>query len=758
MAHALPLLMIAFVVWLERRGRPRPWWAVTVPAALAAALPLGRLFREPSLVGNGWGLLPFERAGLTAARILVPLGAVAAVACFLWAPRLALVGVAAFLAASTAIVYSTIRDQSRATLARSGVSDRRWLDRAADGPVTYLNTTAFEQETREGRWLDEWLPVWGTEFWNRRFDGVLTLAGALEPAPFFQRHGDSTGAPAASAAVAPGWCSSTRVSCPSAGSSPRAAGSASTARRRRSGSRALSRVCTPTGRPPGSQPSRAGPGAAPSRSRPTRPARLVAGAFEPLPGGGGRIARPALSRTLRGSTTFRAPRAPFRVEVTRRPARASRSGSTGREPLAGRPARRRGGARRVGPVLRRRHAEPAPVDRRLRGRRGGGGRGGHVRPPVAAPGAGPPRRRPRRVLRRPRRLAGSLDRLVGRSPIAPGTTSTAGSSTSRSSRWGCSSPRSCRGRRGRRQRLRGAARARDRVRAARERHPLALSGLRTRRAAADAGRLLERARAARRLRLALGLWRAAQRRIDGTLLVFGSDGDDPPRVLARRRRRSASLVAGWLVPRPQAARVAHRDRARRGRRESPWPPSRSRCPGSRTTCSRIGPRLRRPVCSWLAVVVAGVFVAARGRRLACGLAPAARRRATIVPRGADRRRLSWLGIAGVALHGSGATTSNAAGEHCVQSPESLCLRELRCPARLVARGVGVLRGRAARRHRRGLVRALAPASPRALHAAGHRAAQPRAAGARRDRDRRLPALRRHRRLRRSRDPSQAARR
>jgi hypothetical protein len=188
MAHALPLLLIAFVVWIERGARPRPWWAIAIPAALAAALPLGRLFREPSLLGNGWTLLPFDRAGLTAARILLVAGAVGATALFLLAPRLAVVGVAVFLAASTAVVYSTIRNQSRAVLALSGLRERDWVDQAVHAPVTYLNATAFEPEHSEGRWFEQWVPVWQTEFWNRDALNVLTF-GATEPTPLFQRHG-----------------------------------------------------------------------------------------------------------------------------------------------------------------------------------------------------------------------------------------------------------------------------------------------------------------------------------------------------------------------------------------------------------------------------------------------------------------------------------------------------------------------------------------------------------------------------------------
>ena len=184
MFYVAPLLLLALVVWIER-GAPHPWWAVALPAVLAVALPLGRLFREPSLLGNGWALLPFERAGLTAARVLLVVGAAGASALFLFAPRLALVGVALFLAASTVVVYSTIRNQSRAVLALSGLREKSWL---GAGPAVYVNATNFEQEARVGRWFEEWVPVWETEFWNRSFAGVLSL-GTPEPAPFFQRNG-----------------------------------------------------------------------------------------------------------------------------------------------------------------------------------------------------------------------------------------------------------------------------------------------------------------------------------------------------------------------------------------------------------------------------------------------------------------------------------------------------------------------------------------------------------------------------------------
>jgi hypothetical protein len=318
MAAALPLLLIALVVWVERGAQPRPWWAIALPAALAVALPLGRLFLEPSLLGNGWALLPFERAGLTAARILLAVGAVGAVALFLFAPRLAVVAVAAFLAASTAVVYSTIRKQSRTVLALSGLRDRDWIDDAGAPAVTYLNATVFEQETREGRWFEEWVPVWESEFWNRSALDVLTL-GAPEPTPFFQRSGAldwSTGRVSGGSAdyvlVDPRFPPAGRLI---ASSGRLALYRAARPLRLASATEGMHADGTTTGLAAFSSWTGRGTMVVETNG----PAKLVAGAFAPLPGGGGRVAGTTLTRSLDGSTTFTAPNAPFRVEVRAAP-------------------------------------------------------------------------------------------------------------------------------------------------------------------------------------------------------------------------------------------------------------------------------------------------------------------------------------------------------------------------------------------------------------------------------------------------------
>jgi hypothetical protein len=311
MFYVAPLLLLALVVWIER-GVRQPWWAVAAPAVLVVVLPLGRLFREPSLLGNAWALLPFERAGLTAARVLLVAGAAGAAALVLFAPRLALVGVALFLAVSTVVVYSTIRNQSRAVLALSGLREKSWL---GAGPAVYITATNFEQEARAGRWFEEWVPVWETEFWNRSFAGVLSL-GRPEPAPFFQRNGAldwATGRISGGDGIATAITDARFVP----------AGSLVA----RQGRLALWDVRKPLrfvsvtegvfadGTTTGVAAYSRWTGSGRVSVTVSAPAQVVAGRFEPLPGGGGRVAGHTSSRTVNGTATLGPLTSPFRVEV-----------------------------------------------------------------------------------------------------------------------------------------------------------------------------------------------------------------------------------------------------------------------------------------------------------------------------------------------------------------------------------------------------------------------------------------------------------
>jgi hypothetical protein len=309
MFYVAPLLLLALVVWVER-GAPHPWWAVALPAVLAVALPLGRLFREPSLLGNGWALLPFERAGLTAARVLLVVGAAGAVALFLFAPRLALIGVALFLAASTVVVYSTIRNQSRAVLALSGLQQKKWL---GAGPAVYVNATNFEQEARVGRWFEEWVPVWETEFWNRSFAGVLSL-GTPEPAPFVQRRGTldwATGRISGGADIANAIVDTRFVPAGSlvAQQGRLALWDVSQPLRFVAVTEGVFADGTTTGIAAYSRWSGSGMVTVTTSA----PARITVGRFAALPGGGGRVV--GGTTTTASKATLTPPSAPFRVEV-----------------------------------------------------------------------------------------------------------------------------------------------------------------------------------------------------------------------------------------------------------------------------------------------------------------------------------------------------------------------------------------------------------------------------------------------------------
>jgi len=189
MFHAAPLFFLATSLWLER-GAPRPRWAL-VPAALAAILPLGHLFAQPSLIGHAFALLPFWRVahasgGTATAQALLEAGVVAAALVFL-RPRLAVPALALFLLVSSGLVSSTLRNQSLGAREVAAGTATSWIDHAigSHAYAEYLNATEYEPETVAGQWWQQWAPVWEAEFWNRALRGVLTL-GAREPAPIWQ--------------------------------------------------------------------------------------------------------------------------------------------------------------------------------------------------------------------------------------------------------------------------------------------------------------------------------------------------------------------------------------------------------------------------------------------------------------------------------------------------------------------------------------------------------------------------------------------
>ncbi len=189
MLHGVPLLLLAFVLWVERGGRRLV--AAVVPAGLVLLLPFGTLFESSSFQSNAFGLFPFLRLGehVSHLRLVVGLGAVAAAAGFALVPRRPLVvPLAAFLLVCAVSVQLTVDAHSRNARRLAALGPHPdWIDRAAgrQADVAFLNTTNFEPETVRGDLYRTWVPVWTAEFWNRSLDSVVDL-GFREPSPLAQ--------------------------------------------------------------------------------------------------------------------------------------------------------------------------------------------------------------------------------------------------------------------------------------------------------------------------------------------------------------------------------------------------------------------------------------------------------------------------------------------------------------------------------------------------------------------------------------------
>ena len=175
-----PPLFIGLVLWLER-GMPRPQPLTYVVCALAAApaiaLPSGRL-TDPAAAPQAFTALAFghlldwSSAGWTRAAWIA--GVVAVSTLFLSAPRrLSMVVPAvafALLAGASALASTDVHRLARDL--RHGLFDAtepRWVDHAADGPVTYFYDGS-----------PYWNGVWIYAFWNSRIDQVVVLP---EPQP-----------------------------------------------------------------------------------------------------------------------------------------------------------------------------------------------------------------------------------------------------------------------------------------------------------------------------------------------------------------------------------------------------------------------------------------------------------------------------------------------------------------------------------------------------------------------------------------------
>jgi hypothetical protein len=171
-----PPMFVAFVAWL-RAGLPRPQpWAtivaivVAVPAFLLPVRTVVNSFAVPSAFMTVPLLSLLERTSPYTLELVWVLGSAAVALLTLVIPRraapLLVLALLLGLAGASALVQSRI--DRRAAGDRQlffGSASPQWIDRAADGPVVYLD---------DGDPL--WNGAWQLAFWNDRVRSIATLA------------------------------------------------------------------------------------------------------------------------------------------------------------------------------------------------------------------------------------------------------------------------------------------------------------------------------------------------------------------------------------------------------------------------------------------------------------------------------------------------------------------------------------------------------------------------------------------------------
>ncbi|MDX6439434.1 MAG: hypothetical protein QOF45_2017 [Gaiellaceae bacterium] len=179
----VPPLMLVFALWIVRGApRPRPWihlaaLAIAIPAVL---LPVGRFAVQESAL-DAFSLIPLwrlaEATSLSTLELVYTLSVSTLVVLAVFLARRACVALPVIVAlALVSLSILSTRQIDRLThLDRAWVfdtGDPRWIDRAADGPVTYLQAeTAFSAG------------LWKQAFWNRRIDAVAYLPEAARLPP-----------------------------------------------------------------------------------------------------------------------------------------------------------------------------------------------------------------------------------------------------------------------------------------------------------------------------------------------------------------------------------------------------------------------------------------------------------------------------------------------------------------------------------------------------------------------------------------------
>lgn len=184
-ACALPLLLVALVVWCARGlPRPRGWLAVAAAAPLAGVLllPLERLLDSPLLIVDTFGLVPLrwlarelplgaDDMRLVVALVLLALLAAVAAGRRRWLRLGVPAALAVYLALASAVVQSDLAAASaNYRNAPSLGGDANWIDRAVgtDADVLLLYTTTPDANQQQTLFQQ-------MRFWNRSVRGERSL-------------------------------------------------------------------------------------------------------------------------------------------------------------------------------------------------------------------------------------------------------------------------------------------------------------------------------------------------------------------------------------------------------------------------------------------------------------------------------------------------------------------------------------------------------------------------------------------------------
>jgi hypothetical protein len=176
-----PLLFVAFALWLAR-GAPRPWVASALVAfgllCLLLPAPWGRLVVPDALADTFDLAILYRLRGLGPGNVVLAAALVLVVLCFAARRRFTLVlpvAVGTLLVSSTVVAAVEIGGRTRADRAAIVGPVPDWIDRAADGPVTYV----YAKEAY-------WNTVWQERLWNDRVTRVLALRPSRVPGPMPQ--------------------------------------------------------------------------------------------------------------------------------------------------------------------------------------------------------------------------------------------------------------------------------------------------------------------------------------------------------------------------------------------------------------------------------------------------------------------------------------------------------------------------------------------------------------------------------------------